>query len=53
MIDFGGYRYESGAPFVGSPNPQTISFRFMKGATVYLKNGNLKASNDTKSKMFI
>ena len=53
VIDFGGYRYESGAPFVGSPNTETISFRFMKGATVYLKNGNLKASNDAKSKMFI
>ena len=53
VIDFGGYRYESGAPFVGSPKTKTISFRLMKGATVYLKNGNLKASNDEQSKMFI
>ena len=53
VIDFNNHYYESGAPFVGSPNTQTISFRFMKGATVYLKNGNLKASNDKDSKMFI
>ena len=53
VIDFNNHYYESGAPFVGSPNTQTISFRFMKGATVYLKNGNLKASNDKNSKMFI
>ena len=53
VIDFGGYRYESAAPFVGSPKTQTISFRFMKGASVTLKNGYLKASNDASSKMFI
>ncbi|MCR5483395.1 MAG: hypothetical protein K6E99_03195 [Bacilli bacterium] len=53
VIDFNNHYYESGAPFVGSPKTQTISFRFMKGATVYLKNGNLKASNDGNSKMFI
>jgi hypothetical protein len=53
VIDFGGHKYVSGPPFVGSPNTQTISFRFMKGATVELKNGYLKASTDENSKMFI
>ena len=47
VIDFGGHNYESMAPFVGSPKTRTISFRFMEGATVELKNGHLKASNDT------
>ncbi len=47
VIDFGGNKYESEAPFVGSPKTRTISFRFMEGATVELKNGHLKVSNDT------
>ena len=47
VIDFNGNRYESEAPFVGSDATKTISFRFMQGATVELKNGYLKASNDT------
>lgn len=53
VIDFGGHNYESAAPFVGSSKTKTISFRFMPGATVVLQNGNLKASNDINSKMFI
>ena len=53
IIDFGGHNYESGAPFVGSPKTKTISFRFMYNAKVTLMNGNLKASNDVDSKMFI
>ena len=53
VIDFKGHRYEASEPFVGSKGTETISFRFMKGATVYLKNGYLVASNHVDSKMFI
>ena len=53
VIDFGGHKYESSPEFVGAKGTETLSFRFMEGTTVYLKNGYLKASNHERSKMFI
>ena len=54
VIDFHGHRYEASGPFVGADaKHQTISFRLMKDAKVYLKNGTLVASTESDSKMFI
>ena len=54
IIDFKGHTYEASDPFVGADEKhQTLSFRFMDGATVYLKNGTLIASTHENSKMFI
>lgn len=53
IIDFKGHRYQASEPFVGSKGTETISFRFLKGSTVQMKNGYLVASNHKQSKMFI
>ena len=53
VIDFGGHRYETEAPMVGSTGTETQSFQLLKGATVYLKNGTLIPSARSDSKMFI
>ena len=53
IFDFKGHRYQTSEPFVGSKGTETISFRFLKGSTVYMKNGYLVASNHKDSKMFV
>lgn len=53
IIDFGGHRYETDAPMVGSTGTETQSFQLLKGSTVYMKNGTLIPSTRSDSKMFI
>ena len=53
IIDFGGHRFETDAPMVGSTGTETQSFQLLKGSTVYMKNGTLIPSNNEDSFMFI
>ena len=53
IIDFGGHRFETDAPMVGSTGTETQSFQLLKGSTVYMKNGTLVPSNREDSLMFI
>ena len=53
VIDFGGHRYETWEPMVGSSGTQTQSFQLLKGSNVVMKNGTLVASTHENSKMFI
>lgn len=53
VIDFGGHRYETDGPMVGSTGTETQSFQLLKGSTVYMKNGTLIPSTSNDSKMFI
>ena len=53
VIDFGGHRYETEAPMVGSSGTETQSFQLLKGSTVHIKNGTLIPSTRSDSKMFI
>lgn len=53
LIDFGGHRYETDGPMVGSTGTETQSFQLLKGSTVHLKNGTLIPSTRSDSLMFI
>lgn len=53
VIDFGGHRYETEAPMIGSTGTETQSFQLLKGSTVHLKNGTLIPSTRSDSIMFI
>lgn len=53
IIDFGGHRFETWEPMVGSKGTETQSFQLLKGSKVTMKNGTLIASTHELSKMFI
>lgn len=53
IIDFGGHRFETWEPMVGSKGTETQSFQLLKGSTVTMRNGTLVASTHELSKMFI
>lgn len=46
VFDFGGHTYTVGDPTVGSSGTETNGFQLLKGSTVIMKNGTVKASTD-------
>lgn len=53
VFDFGGHTYTVGAPTVGSTGTETNAFQLLKGSTVTMKNGTVKASNYENLKILI
>ena len=53
VFDFGGHTYTVGAPTVGSTGTETNGFQLLKGSTVTMKNGTVKASNYENLKILI
>ncbi len=53
IFDFGGHTYTVGEPTVGSAGTETNGFQLLRGSTIKMTNGTLKASNYPNLKIMI
>ena len=51
VLDLNGHTYTVGSPTVGSAGTETNGFQLLKGSTVTIRNGTVKASDYSELKI--